>query len=108
VNPPPSDGGDGGSTSSGWIAGAVIGPLAGVALIAFGVWFLRRRRRAAQPTQYVQEMAADPTLPGYVAEKTASNTEVPELGGAVKPPGAGLGELPSDTHVVHELPANAK
>ncbi|OAQ97108.1 hypothetical protein LLEC1_05839 [Akanthomyces lecanii] len=32
-----------GSSSKAWIAGAVVGPIAGLALIGFAFWFLRRR-----------------------------------------------------------------
>jgi hypothetical protein len=103
---PPSSGG--GSTSSAWIAGAVIGPIAGVALVVLAVWFVRRRR-AAPSSQYPREMPGDTALPPYVAEKTASNPTLPpaELGGT-QPLGAVPKELPSNNEIVHELPANSK
>ncbi|KAK4222459.1 hypothetical protein QBC38DRAFT_549243 [Podospora fimiseda] len=36
------------SSSKAWIAGAVIGPLFGIALVAFGIWMWRRRRATKQ------------------------------------------------------------
>lgn len=39
--------------SKAWIAGAVVGPILGLALVGFGVWFfLRRRKKAALAPQH--------------------------------------------------------
>jgi LPXTG-motif cell wall-anchored protein len=54
------------SGSNAWIAGAVIGPILGLALVGFGVWFfLRRRKKAAlAPQQGTASMAPiDPSQP---------------------------------------------
>ncbi|KAJ3476729.1 hypothetical protein NLG97_g9031 [Lecanicillium saksenae] len=40
---PPASEPSSGSSSKAWIAGAVVGPVAGVALLGFAFWFLRRR-----------------------------------------------------------------
>ncbi|KAF2621541.1 hypothetical protein BU25DRAFT_237116 [Macroventuria anomochaeta] len=54
------------SGSKAWIAGAVVGPILGLALVGAGVWFLlRRRKKAAQvPQQGTASMAPiDPSQP---------------------------------------------
>lgn len=41
------------SDSKAWIAGAVVGPILGLALVGAGVWFfLRRKKKAARPPQH--------------------------------------------------------
>lgn len=45
------------SSSKAWIAGAIIGPLLGIALLAALVWFLRRKKRTAHPN--ADELPAD-------------------------------------------------
>jgi LPXTG-motif cell wall-anchored protein len=41
------------SSSKAWIAGAVVGPVLGLALVGAGIWlFLRRRKKAVQPPQH--------------------------------------------------------
>ena len=49
--------GDNKSSSKAWIAGAIIGPLLGLALIGGLIWFFRRKKRAAYPA--ADELPAD-------------------------------------------------
>lgn len=55
-----------GSGSKAWIAGAVVGPILGLALIGFGVWlFLRRKKKASLAPQHGTASMAptDPSQP---------------------------------------------
>ncbi|KAK2791682.1 hypothetical protein FQN52_004598 [Onygenales sp. PD_12] len=77
-------------TNNAWIAGAVVGPVAGLALVGFG-WFFYRRRNQNQPSglppndayKYHQELADTPLRS--------------EMGGDSRP--APRYELPTDAHV---------
>lgn len=108
---PESSGEDDSSTSNAWIAGAVIGPLAAVALIGFAVWFIRRRKNNAQVELPPQEMSGEAYRAPYKAEKVAEGpTMLHELGGTKAPAGGTFThqELPANVEVVHELPGSTK
>lgn len=47
-NDDPEDGDSGGGSSNAWIAGAILGPLLFISLIAIGVLLFRQRRRKAK------------------------------------------------------------
>jgi LPXTG-motif cell wall-anchored protein len=108
--PSPSNS-SGSSTSKAWIAGAVIGPIVGVALVGLAVWFFRRKRASQLPLSQPQEMPTEGHRKDHVAEKAVpSPNTYHELGGT-KPLGqSGLihQELPANNGIVHELPANIK
>lgn len=88
----PSDGSDGGSRS--WIAGAVIGPVAGCAIIfALGYWIARRRSIKHQPLQpptVIHPMYAPP-YPGTGTPLMASELSEGKPSGS---PGGRPVELP--------------
>ncbi|KAK2796594.1 hypothetical protein FQN51_009285 [Onygenales sp. PD_10] len=77
-------------TNNAWIAGAVVGPVAGLALVGFG-WFFYRRRNQNQPSglppndayKYHQELADTPLR----SEMGGDSRPVPRY------------ELPTDVHV---------
>jgi LPXTG-motif cell wall-anchored protein len=60
------------STSKAWIAGAVVGPVVGLAIIAGLIWFFLRRRRNQKHTAPVETGSAvwSPTLQSAVDYKT--------------------------------------
>ncbi|KAJ4350822.1 hypothetical protein N0V95_004374 [Ascochyta clinopodiicola] len=80
------------SGSKAWIAGAVAGPILGLALVGLGIWFfLRRKKKAALVPQYGTASMApiDPSQPpagvgGYTDAKPQFATSQP---GYYSPPG---------------------
>lgn len=106
--PPPAES-SGSSSSKGWIAGAVICPLAGVALIGLALWYFRRRR-ASQSSPKPLEVSAEGAPSDYAAKNVTQSQTFHELGGT-KPPMDDTPihqELPANNEPIHELPANAK
>jgi hypothetical protein len=89
------------TVSSGAIAGAVIGSVAGVALIASALWWFFRRRKGGSETWVPQQEQKDNTVPPAYPELSPSPlSELPQ-GGTVQPY-----ELPAAT--ASELPANSR
>lgn len=66
IDTAPSQSAEPSSSSKAWIAGAVVGPILGLALVGFVVWFcLRRRKKAAHASQQGTASMApiDPSQP---------------------------------------------
>jgi hypothetical protein len=96
------------STSKAWVAGAVIGPLVGVALIGLTVWYFRRRRATSQTSHQLSELPTEAALPAYAKEKGASET-FHELGNQrTNTPPQSYFQHEADSGQVHELPASTK
>lgn len=88
------DGSGSGGGSKAWIAGAVVGPIVGIALVGAGVWFLLRRRKRG--SEEMHEMGNSET--GRF-EKFGYSRDVKDGGGETRP-----AELAETTAPV-ELPA---
>jgi hypothetical protein len=104
----------GGSSSKAWIAGAVIGIIAVVAIVGVAVWYFRRRQATHAP-QTVSEMPGDaaappPVYPVYAKEKTAEHTyhELQTPDHDATAPAQPFFQHEADSGQVHELPVTAK
>ncbi|ATY65982.1 hypothetical protein A9K55_001822 [Cordyceps militaris] len=101
ASPDPSTGG---SASKAWIAGAVVGALAGLALLAFAIWFLRRR---AQKKRLAAAANAPQEIGGY--ERPADgNWQNKQYFGASHPKSESTSAgyyAPVQQNQVHELPS---
>ncbi|OLN92211.1 hypothetical protein CCHL11_01597 [Colletotrichum chlorophyti] len=88
TSPSQPDNDEGSSTPVGAIVGGVIGGIAVIALVAFGVWFLLRKKKAApsgQPLTTHQPMAMNPGPQGspsqYAATTHTQSLYDPKVGG---------------------------
>lgn len=93
------------SKSKAWIAGVVIGAIAALALIAFAIWWFRRRRATATANAAVEkdghEFGAYGPAPAYSPGATqGSYTDAP-LAHTAAPM-----ELSGQSHAANELPAS--
>ncbi|TQV94979.1 hypothetical protein IF1G_05966 [Cordyceps javanica] len=97
----------GGSSSKAWIAGAVVGPVAGLALLGFAFWFLRRR--GAQKKKNVNAADAPQEIGGYErpADYGDGNWQNKQYYGASHPKAESTSAgyyAPVQQNQVHELP----
>ena len=99
-----ADGSSGGSTSKAWIAGAVVGPLAGLALIGVGLWLFRRnsqKKKRNEPNV--------PEIGGY--ERSGDEWHNKQYYGDSHPKHESTTAgyyAPPEQHVVHEMPGNER
>ncbi|KAJ2975915.1 hypothetical protein NQ176_g5246 [Zarea fungicola] len=94
------------SSSKAWIAGAVVGPVAGIALLGAAFWFFRRRNtKIHEPANEIQEIGgyerpADQTAEGSYPNKQYYGASQPKSDSTT----AGF-YAPLEQQQVHELPA---
>ena len=93
-------GGDGGSdTPVGAIVGGVIGGVALILLIAFGIWFIRfqKRKAAAKHDAAMEPYRQDPSQTGYAGAGYGNPAYAPSM--ATSPPSQSIGAYgPQDPH----------
>ncbi|KAF1980275.1 hypothetical protein BU23DRAFT_495665 [Bimuria novae-zelandiae CBS 107.79] len=98
---------DDSSESKAWIAGAVIGPLAGLALIGAAIWFFRRRKHAgAVLVADVQEADSITTMNPY--SQHSHGSPVPVYAPVPQhSPGTAPSELGGQNHQMVEMEAGS-
>ncbi|OAA63000.1 hypothetical protein ISF_04876 [Cordyceps fumosorosea ARSEF 2679] len=95
--------GGGGGASKAWIAGAVVGPVAGLALLGLAVWFFRRRGAAARGRSKVDAAEAPQEMGGG-----DGNWQNKQYYGASHPKSESTSAgyyAPVQQNQVHELPS---
>ena len=84
------------SGSKAWIAGAVVGPILGLALIGAALWFLRRRKNAAASSgSDIQEADSATKINPYLQSPASAYAPVP-------PHSPGEGARPSELGGGHD------